>query len=109
MMQYRMKSKIFGPFSVLLTARWRKDKFAAFGLTVVPATQVAAPLIAERYANLECRVVDAALVAGYNFCVLEVVKAWIDPQLSAPRTPHHRGRGESMVAGRTLRLRSRAK
>jgi flavin reductase (DIM6/NTAB) family NADH-FMN oxidoreductase RutF len=30
----------------------RRDKFAAFGLTAVPATQVAVPLIAECYANL---------------------------------------------------------
>jgi len=87
----------------------RKDKFAAFGLTPLPATQVAAPLIAECYANLECRVVDAALVTKYNFFVLEVVKAWIDPKVRAPRTLHHRGRGEFMVAGRALRLPSRAK
>jgi flavin reductase (DIM6/NTAB) family NADH-FMN oxidoreductase RutF len=87
----------------------RKDKFAVSGLTAVPATQVAAPLIAECYASLECRVVDAALVTKYNFFVLEVVKAWIDPAVRAPRTLHHRGRGEFMVAGRTLRLKSRAK
>jgi flavin reductase (DIM6/NTAB) family NADH-FMN oxidoreductase RutF len=87
----------------------RKDKFAAFGLTAVPAAQVAAPLIAECYANLECRVVDTALVNKYNFFVLEVVKAWIDPTVRAPRTLHHRGRGEFVVAGRTLQLRSRAK
>jgi flavin reductase (DIM6/NTAB) family NADH-FMN oxidoreductase RutF len=87
----------------------RRDKFAAFGLTAVPAMQVAVPLIAECYANLECRVVDEALVSEYNFFVLEVVKAWLDPKVSTPRTLHHRGRGEFMVAGRTLRLRSRAK
>jgi flavin reductase (DIM6/NTAB) family NADH-FMN oxidoreductase RutF len=87
----------------------RKDKFAAFGLTALPATHVAAPLIAECFANLECRVVDAALVTRYNFFVLEVVKAWIDPGMRAPRTLHHRGRGEFMVAGRTVRLASRAK
>jgi flavin reductase (DIM6/NTAB) family NADH-FMN oxidoreductase RutF len=87
----------------------RKDKFAAFGLTALPATQVEPPLIAECYANLECRVVDATLVKKYNFFVLEVVKAWIDPTVSAPRTLHHRGCGEFMVAGRSLRLRSRAK
>jgi flavin reductase (DIM6/NTAB) family NADH-FMN oxidoreductase RutF len=87
----------------------RNDKFAAFGLTAVPAARVAAPLIAECCANLECRVVDSALATKYNFFVLEVVKAWIDPKVRAPRTLHHRGRGEFMVAGRTLQLRSRAK
>jgi flavin reductase (DIM6/NTAB) family NADH-FMN oxidoreductase RutF len=84
-----------------------KDKFAAFGLTALPAAQVGAPLIAECYANLECRVVDARLVAKYNFFVLDVCKAWLDPAVRGPRTIHHRGRGEFMVAGRTIRLRSR--
>jgi len=87
----------------------RKDKFAAFGLTPVPASQVAAPLIAECYANLECRVVDTRFVNRYCFFVLEVVRAWVDPKLRAPRTIHHRGRGEFMVAGRVMRLRSRMK
>jgi flavin reductase (DIM6/NTAB) family NADH-FMN oxidoreductase RutF len=87
----------------------RKDKFAAFGLTATAASQVSAPLIAECHANLECRVVDSTLVSKYNFFVLEVVKAWIGPSAGAPRTIHHRGRGEFMVAGRTLRLSSRAK
>jgi len=87
----------------------RQDKFAAFGLTTVRAAQVAAPLIDECYANLECRVIDTALVVKCNFFVLEVVKAWVDPAARAPRTLHHRGRGEFMVAGRTIRLRSRAK
>lgn len=87
----------------------RRDKFAASGLTPVPASEVAAPLVAECYASPECRVVDAALVSRYDFFVLEVVKAWVDPTVRAARTLHHRGRGEFMVAGRTLKLRSRAK
>jgi flavin reductase (DIM6/NTAB) family NADH-FMN oxidoreductase RutF len=85
------------------------DKFAACGLTPLPASQVAAPLIAECYANLECRVVDAKLVTRYDFFVLEVLKAWVDPKVTAPRTIHHRGRGEFMVAGRTIKFRSRKK
>lgn len=87
----------------------RTDKFAAFGLTPLPASQVGAPLIAECYANLECRVVDAKLVPKYDFFVLEVLKAWVDPKVKAPRTIHHRGRGEFMVAGRTISLPSRMK
>jgi flavin reductase (DIM6/NTAB) family NADH-FMN oxidoreductase RutF len=87
----------------------RVDKFARFGLTAVPAATVAAPLIAECFANLECRVADARGAKRYNFFVLEVVKARIDPAVTAPRTLHHRGRGEFMIAGRTLRLPSRAK
>jgi flavin reductase (DIM6/NTAB) family NADH-FMN oxidoreductase RutF len=87
----------------------RKDKFAAFGLTPLPASTVAAPLVAECYANLECRVVDVRLVRKYNFFVLEVCKAWLDPAVRPARTIHHRGRGEFMVAGRSLKLSSRAK
>lgn len=85
------------------------DKFAAFGLTPVAAARVGAPLIAECYANLECRVVDTRMVNRYNFFVLEVLKAWIDPGRKDPRTLHHRGHGAFMVAGETIRLPSRIK
>ncbi len=83
------------------------DKFAKFGLTQNAASMVDAPLIAECYANLECRVVDTRLKNRYNFFVLEVVKAWIDPTCKSPRTLHHRGYGVFMVAGDTLKLPSK--
>jgi flavin reductase (DIM6/NTAB) family NADH-FMN oxidoreductase RutF len=51
------------------------DKFTAFGLTPLPAERVAAPLIKECFANLECRVADTRLVNQYNLFVLEVLKA----------------------------------
>jgi flavin reductase (DIM6/NTAB) family NADH-FMN oxidoreductase RutF len=86
-----------------------RDKFAAFGLTPVPAARVAAPLIEQCYANLECKVADTRMVEKYGFFVLEVVKAWIDPARRNPRTIHHRGMGVFMVAGRTIRLPSRMK
>jgi len=85
------------------------DKFKAFGLTSAPASLVGAPLIAECYANLECRVVDMRLVNRYNFFVLEVLKAWIDSAYKDPRTLHHRGRGVFMVAGETIKLPSKMK
>jgi len=85
----------------------RVDKFARFGLTPAPARLVAAPLIAECFANLECRVVDTRLKTRYNFFVLEVVKAWVAPACKTPRTLHHRGYGVFMVAGETLKLPSR--
>jgi flavin reductase (DIM6/NTAB) family NADH-FMN oxidoreductase RutF len=85
------------------------DKFTAFGLTALPASLVAAPLIAECYANLECRVVDTRMVRKYCFFVLEVCKAWVDPAASAPRTIHHLGRGAFMVAGRRIKLPSKMK
>jgi flavin reductase (DIM6/NTAB) family NADH-FMN oxidoreductase RutF len=83
------------------------DKFKAFGLTPVAAACVQAPLIAECHANLECKVIDGKLVAQYNFFVLEVVKAWIDPARKHPRTIHHQGEGVFMVAGRTINLPSK--
>ena len=85
------------------------DKFKAFGLTTAPAALVGAPLIAECYANLECRVFDTRQVSRYNFFVLEVVKAWIDPACKQPHTLHHRGHGAFMVSGETIKLRSKMK
>ncbi len=87
----------------------RVDKFKRFGLTPVPATLVEAPLIAECYANLECRVADTRWVNRYNFFVLEVLKCWRDTACKDPRTLHHRGQGNFMVAGETLKLRSKMK
>ena len=43
------------------------DKFKKFKLTPLPAAQVSPPLIAECYANLECRVADSRVVNKYNF------------------------------------------
>ena len=85
------------------------DKFEAFRLTPTPAARIEAPLIAECYANLECKVVDARMAAKYNFFILEVLKAWIDPSKKQPRTIHHRGKGVFMVAGRTIKLPSKMK
>jgi flavin reductase (DIM6/NTAB) family NADH-FMN oxidoreductase RutF len=82
------------------------DKFKAFGLTAKPAAKVAAPLVGECYANLECQVRDRQMVTHYNFFVLEVVKAWHDPAVTRPETLHHRGYGRFMVAGREIVLPS---
>ncbi len=84
-----------------------KDKFAAFGLTPRQGRIVAAPLIVECFANLECRVVDTRLVSTYNLFILEVVKAWRDPAVKQPRTIHHQGFGKFAVDGRTIKLPSR--
>lgn len=83
------------------------DKFERFGLTRRPARMVAAPLLDDCYASLECRVADTRMVKAYAFFVLEVVCAWVDPQVQDPRTLHHRGWGRFMVAGPTVRLPSR--
>lgn len=85
------------------------DKFKRFGLTPEPARRVAPPLVAECFANLECRVADRRLVAGYNLFILEVVQAWTDPRQKNPKTIHHRGNGVFAVDGAVIRLKSRMK
>jgi flavin reductase (DIM6/NTAB) family NADH-FMN oxidoreductase RutF len=75
------------------------DKFARFQLTPQKAQHVAAPLIAECHANLECRLHDATLVKKYNFFIFEVIKAHVAPTPRYPRTIHYRGQGLFVTAG----------
>jgi flavin reductase (DIM6/NTAB) family NADH-FMN oxidoreductase RutF len=83
------------------------DKFEAFGLTKLPAERVGAPLIAECFANLECKVANAKLVDSYNLFILEVVQAWVDPKQKNPKTIHHHGYGKFVVDRPTIRLKSK--
>jgi flavin reductase (DIM6/NTAB) family NADH-FMN oxidoreductase RutF len=83
------------------------DKFERFGLTPVPAERVVPPLVAECFANLECRVADARLVNKYNLFILEVLKAWTDPAHKNPKTVHHHGYGRFVVDGEMIKLKSR--
>lgn len=91
------------------TSGHNTDKFKAFGLTPTPAACVAAPLIEACYASIECRVTDTRMVNKYNLFVFEAVKAWLDPAQKNPRTLHHRGNGVFMIAGETVKLRSKMK
>ena len=83
------------------------DKFKKFGLTPLKAKRVKAPLIAECFANLECKVVDTGFVKKYNLFVLQAVKAWIDPKQKNPKTIHHRGDGVFALDGKIVKLKSR--
>ena len=83
------------------------DKFAAFGLTKVPAKRVSPPLVADCFANLECKVSDTRFVTKYCLFVLEVLQAWIDPAQNNPKTIHHHGYGTFVVDGETIKLKSR--
>lgn len=84
------------------------DKFAKFGLTTLAAEQVAAPLIGECFANLECRVTDTRLVRSYNLFVLEVLAAWTGYKgRQQPKTLHHLGYGRFAMSGKIFRLPSR--
>ena len=81
------------------------DKFATFGLTPVPGEKVGAPLVAECYANFECRLYDASLVRRRNFFIWEVVKAHVAASPRYPRTFHYRGDGVFMISGRNVSRR----
>ncbi len=83
------------------------EKFKQFGLTPAPARRVSAPLIAECFANLECKVTDTRLVNKYNLFILEVVQAWTDPAQQDAKTIHHRGYGAFVVDGETIKLQSK--
>jgi flavin reductase (DIM6/NTAB) family NADH-FMN oxidoreductase RutF len=83
------------------------QKFERFGLTPVPAEYVTAPLIAECFANLECKVVDTRLVSRYDIFILKVFKAWTSAPHKRVKTIHHRGCGSFVVDGKTITLKSR--
>jgi len=82
-------------------------KFETFGLTPMAAERVAAPLVAECFANLECKVADTRFVEKYGIFILEVLQAWIDPAQKNPKTIHHRGFGMFAVDGKIIKLKSR--
>ena len=57
------------------------DKFAAFGLTPLPATVVKPPLIAECPVNIECKVVGMEEVGDHDLFKGEVVAAHVDEEV----------------------------
>ncbi|WP_295938160.1 flavin reductase family protein [uncultured Xanthomonas sp.] len=81
------------------------DKFAHFGLTAVPATHVAAPLIAECYASFECRLHEGSQIGKHGLFVWEVVKAHVAASPKRPRTLHYRGDGRFMLSGAEISRR----
>ncbi|WBO23693.1 flavin reductase family protein [Sphingomonas abietis] len=82
------------------------DKFAHFGLATDRAVEVAAPLLRDCHANLECRIFDDALVDRYNFFILEVVRAHVARTPKNPETLHYTGDGVFVRAGRTISRRA---
>jgi flavin reductase (DIM6/NTAB) family NADH-FMN oxidoreductase RutF len=79
------------------------DKFAEFGLTATPGTDIGAPLIEQCYASFECRLTDSSLIRKYSLFVLEVVKAHVATAPKHPKTIHYRGDGEFMISGAETR------
>ncbi|MFF4656347.1 flavin reductase family protein [Streptomyces sp. NPDC001381] len=82
------------------------DKFGKFGLTAVAGEAVRAPLIAECWANIECRVADTRLADSHSLFLLEAVRAWTDPSQEAPRLFHHRGDGTFTLDGPVVDLKA---
>jgi flavin reductase (DIM6/NTAB) family NADH-FMN oxidoreductase RutF len=78
------------------------DKFKEFKLTPQKANEVKAPLIAECYANFECRLADTSLIGKYSLFVFDVVKAHAAVSPRFPRTIHYRGEGRFMVSGKEV-------
>jgi flavin reductase (DIM6/NTAB) family NADH-FMN oxidoreductase RutF len=87
----------------------RVDKFKKFHLTQQPASKVHPPMIAECFANLECKVIDTQLAHKYNVFILQVVKAWMAPLKKRPRTLHHCGRGVFIVDGKLIKIPTKMK
>jgi flavin reductase (DIM6/NTAB) family NADH-FMN oxidoreductase RutF len=105
-------SRVYGllaPGPVVLLTTAHKGRINGMSQSWHTMMEFEPPLVAECYANLECRVADTRTVNRYGFFVLEVVKAWIDPAIRPPRTRHHRGRGAFMTAGATIKLPSKMK
>ena len=64
-----------------LTGRTVEDKFVALGLETIPATRVAAPLVAGCHANVECKLERDMELPGLYIFVGRVVAAHLDDQL----------------------------
>ena len=78
------------------------DKFKKFKLTPLPASEVAAPLVAECLACLECRV--TGYIEEPGIVLLQGLKAWIDNEHQEQRTFHANGDGTFVVDGEMIDL-----
>lgn len=85
------------------------DKWARFEMEAYSGTKVAAPLVGGEgvLANIECKVVDRAMVEKYHLWVLQAVRAWVSPRLGEGRMLHHRGDGSFVVDGEVVDLKDR--
>jgi len=81
------------------------DKFKQFRLTPMQGQKVAAPLIAESLANVECIVREKPSSNGLYLFILEGVKAWYNPDREEKRTFHAKGDGTFIIDGETVNLR----
>ena len=61
-----------------ISGRQCADKFTAFGLTPLPASEVRPPLIAECPVNIECKVLSCEPVGDHDLILGEVVAMHVD-------------------------------
>ncbi len=85
------------------------DKFKEFGFTPQEAEKVKAPLIAECYANFECRLHDGTQIKKHSLFIWQVVKAHVATSPEFPKTVHYRGDGRFMTSGQEISLRRKFK
>ena len=85
------------------------DKFKKFGLTPVQGEYIAAPLIKECLANIECKVIN--MIEQHNIVILEGVAAYFDGLRKERRMLHAVGDGTFVADGekwdRRERMRSK--
>ncbi|MDR1083301.1 MAG: flavin reductase family protein [Deltaproteobacteria bacterium] len=79
------------------------DKFKTFGLSTQRASLVKAPLLADCYRNLECRVEH--WIKKYSIFIVRGVKAWQNPNLLEARPIHSNGDGTFPIEGDAVNLR----
>ncbi len=65
------------------------DKFAAAGLTRIPAAVVKAPLISESPVNIECRVRDVIPLGSHDMFLAEVVHVTVDEKYMDEKGTFH--------------------
>ncbi len=109
MMKELSLSKVYqliepGPVVLLMTAG--NDRANVMVMPWHMMVEFEPPLAAECFANLECKVTDTSLMNKYNLFILEVLKAWIDPESKASKTIHHLDYGTFVVDGETITLKS---
>lgn len=67
------------------------DKFDKFNMISENGNKVKTPLLANCFANFECKLYDDKLVDDYNFFIFEIVKAHVAVSPKYPKTIQYRG------------------
>jgi len=107
-------------FCGIVSGRTNTDKFAAAGLTPVPASIVGAPLVEECPFNIECKVVGIQEMGEYRLVLGEIVQTHadeaivtsdglvdvglLDPLVYIPGVREYRGLGPKVASAYTVGL-----